>query len=98
MTDYAAISPQIEAPFVVGKKYLIRTVTMYSVGELIWAGDKELVLRNCSWIPDCGKWHECLKTGNLTSYEPFPNDAIIGRGAIIDATEWNFDLFSTPKE
>ena len=82
-------------PYKVGKNYLIRTVTMTQVGKLEYVGDKELVLSSASWIADTGRFYTALKTGELNEVEPFINDPIIGRGAIIDACIWDHDL---PKE
>lgn len=81
-----------EAPWSLGKKYFIRTVTMYLLGELIFISDKELLLRNASWVADSGRFNEAFKTGNLDEVEPFVNDVIVNRGAIVDATEWMHDL------
>lgn len=75
-------------PFTIGKAYLIRTVTHIDIGIVKEVGDKELVLSECSWIADTGRFHDALKTGELNEVEPYVNDVILGRGAIIDATEW----------
>jgi hypothetical protein len=79
-------------PYKVGTKYLIRTVTMYYVGLLKEVFDKELVLEQCSWVADTGRFSVALVTGELNEVEPMPGDIIIGRGAIIDATKWLHDL------
>jgi len=76
----------------VGKAYFIRTVTMHLVGELIAFNDKELLLRNASWVADSGRFHDALKTGELNEVEPFINDVILNRDCIVDATEWLFQL------
>ena len=81
--------------FEVGKKYLVRTVTMTIVGECNGVGKKELMFKSASWIADTGRFHDCLKTGNFSEVEPFVNDVIVGRGAIVDATEFRHKL---PKE
>jgi len=79
-------------PFKIGKAYLIRTVTHIDIGIVKEVGDKELVLSDCSWIADTGRYHDALKTGRLNEVEPYISDVILGRGAIIDATEWENDL------
>lgn len=76
----------------VGEKYLIRTVTMIQTGRLIYIDDKELVLEDAAWIADTGRFSVALDTSNLSEVEPFKHDVIIGRGAIVDATLWPFDL------
>lgn len=81
--------PQCEDhPFKIGKNYLIRTVTMIQTGTLVWVGDKELVLENAAWIADTGRFADSLKDVNkFSEVEPFDKPVIVGRGAIIDATE-----------
>ena len=79
-------------PWKMGKNYFIRTVTMYLLGELIFVGDKELVLKNASWVADTGRFSNALKDGTLLEVEPFVEDVIVNRGSIIDATIWLFEL------
>lgn len=86
----------MDTPFKIGKNYLIRTVTMTLVGELTFVGDKELVLTKASWIADTGRFHNALKDGIETlspsEIEPFLDDVIVGRGAIVDATEYRHSI------
>lgn len=82
-------------PYVIGIAYFIRTVTMHLIGKLEWVGSQELVLSNASWIADSGRFHDALKTGKLSEVEPFVDNIIVGRGSIVDATEWLHDM---PKE
>ena len=79
-------------PFEIGKAYLIRTVTHIDIGIVEAVGDKEIVLSQCSWIADTGRYHNALKDGTLSEVEPYVSDVILGRGAIIDATRWLHDL------
>ena len=79
-------------PYVIGKKYLIRTVTMIVLGELKEVYDDELIFKDASWVADTGRFYNALSEGKLNEVEPFINDAGVGRGAIIDFTEWNFNL------
>lgn len=81
--------------FQIGKNYFIRTVTMHMIGKLEAVGEKELLLSQASWIADSGRFHVAIKTGNLSEVEPFADDIIVGRGAIIDMTLWTHDV---PKE
>ena len=84
----------MHGPWQLGKCYLIRTVTMYQVGRLIGIYPLELELADASWIPDMGRFHDALKKGKdvFREVEPFVEPAIIGRGAISDATVWPFAL------
>ena len=86
-----------ESVWELGKKYLIRTVTMIQLGRLIKVTYKELVLENACWVADTGRFNEALSKGTLNEVEMFQSDVIIGRGAIVDATEWIFDLPNTSK-
>jgi len=79
-------------PFEVGKAYLIRTVTHIDIGIVKAVGEKEIILSDASWIADTGRYHDCLKDGEPSEVEPYINDVIIGRGALIDATLWEKDL------
>ena len=77
-----------EGVWEIGKKYLIRTVTMIQHGTLVDVTDKELVMVGCSWIADTGRFSDFV-CGKIepNEVEPFPQDraVIIGRGALIDA-------------
>ena len=75
-------------PWVIGRKYFIRTVTMHLTGELISVGPQELVLKDAAWIADSGRFHEAIRDPRkCTEVEPFAQNVIVGRGSIIDATE-----------
>lgn len=75
-------------PWVVGKKYFIRTVTMHLTGELVSVGQHELVLKNAAWIADSGRFNEAVRdVSKCKEVEPFAAPVIVGRGAIVDATE-----------
>ena len=79
-------------PYQVGKNYFIRTVTYHYTGKLTKVTSQELVLEDAAWIADDGRFMNALKEGKLNEVEPFQDDVVIGRGSIIDATLWNFDL------
>jgi hypothetical protein len=84
-----------DSPFKIGQIYYIRTVTMHHVGRLKAIYHDFLVLEEASWVADSGRFNEFITKGNVSSsceIEPFYNDAIIGRGSIIDATIWNNKL------
>lgn len=79
-------------PYKIGEKYLIRTVTCYYVGRLISVYRNELVLDGSAWIPDTGRYYDCLKDGKFNEVEPIIGHAIIARGSIVDCVPWNHDL------
>jgi hypothetical protein len=74
-------------PYKVGENYFIRTVTHHHTGRLMEVYDKEIVLKDASWIAVDGRFADVIASGNYEEIEPFPDgkDIIIGRGAIIDA-------------
>ena len=86
-------------PFEIGKKYFIRTVTMHLVGKLEAVFDTELVISGASWIADSGRFFDALKDGEkaINEVEPFLKDVIIGRGSLIDMTEWSHELLNKQK-
>jgi hypothetical protein len=76
-------------PYETMKLYFIRTVTFYYVGRLLFVTPQELVLDQCSWVADTGRFSDALKNGTVNENEPFPDgNVIIGRGSIIDAHIW----------
>ena len=80
-------------PYQLGEKYIIRTVTMIYTGRLREIYATELVLEDAAWIADTGRWAEALSKGTLKEIEPYPEGrVIIGRGAILDVTEWKHAL------
>lgn len=79
-------------PWVLGKNYFIRTVTIHLIGKLCFVSDKELLLKDASWVADRGRFHDALKTGELNEVEPFVNNVIVNRGSVIDATVWGHCL------
>lgn len=79
-------------PYQVGKNYFIRTVTHHYTGKLEKVTSKELILSDAAWIADDGRFMNALKEGKLNEIEPFQDDVIIGRGAVLDATIWRHAL------
>lgn len=79
--------PCVISPWVVGKKYLIRTVTMIFTGSLVQATPNELVITDAAWIAETCRWADTVREGVFNEVEPFPDKAhvIISRGSIIDA-------------
>lgn len=80
-------------PYKIGANYLIRTVTMIQTGRLVAVTEQELVLEDACWIADTGRFHKAVSEGEFNEVEPFPKGrVIVGRGAVIDATEISFEL------
>jgi len=77
-----------DCPFEIGKNYLIRTVTFAISGKIKKISKDFLVLSDADWIADTGRFSLALEDQDkFREIEPFKNDAIVGRGAIVDATE-----------
>jgi len=87
-----SIPKERKGAWTVGEKYIIRTVTMIQTGRLLYMDDHELVLGDAAWIADTGRWADAISTGSLNEIEPFEDDVIVGRSAIIDATVWRHSL------
>lgn len=77
-------------PYEIGKAYLIRSVTHINIGIVKTVGDNEIILSSASWIADTGRYHDALKYGTdkLNEVEPYLDDVIINRSAVVDATIW----------
>ena len=85
-------------PWRIGRNYIIRTVTMILTGRLIAVTDKELVLDEASWIAETDRFADTISKGLLKEVEPYGDQpVIVGRGSIVDATEWFHPLPRTQK-
>ena len=74
-------------PWLIGEKYLIRTVTMILTGQLVNVGEHELSLCSAAWIADTGRYADNIVSCGFNEVEPYPDGriVIVGRGSIIDA-------------
>ena len=82
-----------EHPYQVGKAYFIRCVTFYYIGKLVRVTQQELVLEDCVWVADTGRFHQAITKGELSEVEPFGiGEVIIGRGAVVDASVWTRNI------
>ena len=81
-------SPDILSAYksLVGNNVLVRTVTMIYTGELFKETKNELCLAHAAWIADTGRWADNLKSCEFNEVEPYLNDVIINKGAILDVT------------
>jgi hypothetical protein len=81
-------SQQQDNPYIIGKTYLIRTVTMIDTGVVVRVTPQEIVLQDAAWIADTGRFSQALKTCDFSEVEPFPDgEVIINRSAVIDAVQ-----------
>lgn len=74
-------------PFIVGKAYLIRTVTYHMLGKIEKISGNFLVLSEASWVADSGRFSKAIATGELSEVE-YVGDAIVSMPAIVDAFPW----------
>ena len=88
------VTKQTKGFYQLGEPYMIRTITMIYTGRLIKSSDKELVLTECAWIPDTGRWQQACENGNFGEVEPYPKyaEVIINREAVLDLFKVNFKL------
>lgn len=94
------LSPEQKAsPFVVGEKYLFRTVTHIDVGEVVAVHGDFLELKNASWIADTGRYYDCLNGGVFNEVEPYPSTVktFINSATLIDFVTWPHELPSEQK-
>lgn len=88
---------QADIPFVIGGKYLFRTVTYFATGEVAEVTGKFLVLKNAAWIADTGRFREAIMQGTLSEVEPVEVPMYLNTDTITDAFEWVHDLPNTQK-
>jgi hypothetical protein len=72
---------------VVGKVYLIRTVTMIYTGILKGQNKNELVLEKAAWIAETDRWADSCKNETFKEVEPYFRDVVLFKGACLDITE-----------
>lgn len=83
-------------PFIVGKKYLIKTLTAIDLGRLIAITGNFITLDDASWIIKGKTLSDLLcSTNGITASERFRKPVHINVNSIVDATEWELAL---PKE
>lgn len=70
-----------------GEDYVLRTVTMIYLGKLKSETSDALILEDCAWIPDTSRWSEFLQGKKPNEMEPYSEDVIIYKGALLDATK-----------
>jgi len=79
-------------PYEIGKNYMFLTVTRYYTGTLVDVTPTELVISNAAWVAHTDRYSNALNTGVLRSVEPIPGQVILGRGGMIEISEWTHTL------
>ncbi|MHB1023315.1 MAG: hypothetical protein ACYC0Z_12990 [Acidobacteriaceae bacterium] len=85
---------QPESRYPVGKNVIIRTVTMIYTGKLHEVTPTDLILIDCSWIPETERFMSFVAEGKVRECEPYPDGlpVYINRGALLDMCELQKDL------
>lgn len=89
-----SIEPQNSISALLGKNVIVRTVTMIYTGRLIGAGGSELILEDCSWIPETARFAQFAAAGEVRECEPYPKGlpVYINKGALLDMCELRAEL------
>ena len=75
------------------KNVFIRTVTHHYTGKALCIKDGFLMLKDCAWIADDGRFSTALSKGVFEEVEPFPDGLVfISLGSILDVSEWMHEL------
>lgn len=84
----------IKSDYPVGKNVIVRTVTMIYTGRLERVTDADLVLVDCSWIPETDRFMQFVANGSVKECEPYPDGlpVFINRGALLDMCELRKEL------
>lgn len=85
---------QKESFYPVGKNVIIRTITMIYTGKLSDVTSTDLILIECSWIPETDRYADFVARGSVNECEPFPDDlpVYINRGSLLDMCELRSSL------
>jgi hypothetical protein len=83
-----------KSTYPVGKNVIVRTVTMIYTGRLDSVTDSDLVLVDCSWIPETERFMQFVANGKVKECEPYPDGlpVFINRGALLDMCELRNEL------
>ena len=77
----------------VGEKIFFRTVTYHTVGEVKKVVGRFVQLKNASWIPDTGRFHDFIKSGIQDSTEIEPvGEQFLNMDTVVDFFFWQHPL------
>lgn len=92
-----AVTINSKSPFEIGKKYFIRTVTLYMVGEVVDIKGNFIIFKSASWIADTGRFADFIKSGEADEVEPINATYGVATTAVVDFVEWNHSLPNNQK-
>lgn len=77
-------------PLIINENYAIRTIVFCNVGKFIRKEGNYIVMKQCSWIADAGKWSEMLRTNDNSISQPFipEHEVYINENQIVDITRF----------
>jgi hypothetical protein len=81
----------------IGRCYLIRTANGSYTGRVKSVTFTDVVLGEAAFVGWPRQVHETLRTGNLNTVDPFPDEVTVSAAVIIDAAPWDHDLPREPK-
>ena len=92
-------SQESKSNYPVNKNVIVRTVTMIYTGKLVEVTPTDLVLVDCSWIPETERFMQFVAEGKVRECEPYPDGlpVFINRGALLDMCELRSALPRTQK-
>ena len=72
-----------------GKNVIVRTITMIYTGKLVEVTPQDLILVDCSWIPETERYMKFVAEGAVKECEPYPDGlpVYIGQGTVLDKCE-----------
>lgn len=79
----------------VGSSYLFHTPLGIWLGTVAHVEPDEVLVNECSWIPDQGRMNECVTKGTYNECEPVGDGVVIPRGFI--AVPWRHKLPKEPR-
>jgi hypothetical protein len=90
---------EIKAPILIGDKWFFRTVTMISIGRVVWVGQQQgvplVLLEDGGWVAETARFSKTLADGDLNEFERVPGRFLVALGSLVDAFPWSHAL---PKE
>lgn len=94
LTVGGTANEKCSSEYPVGKNVIVRTVTMIYTGLLQKVTDSDLVLIDCSWIPETERFMQFVAEGKVKECEPYPDGlpVYINRGALLDMCELKKEL------
>lgn len=75
-----------------GSKVFIRTVTYHYTGEIERVTRSWIILKECTWIAESGRFSEALEKGTIAESEQMLGTVYVSRATIVDIAEWRHAL------